>query len=82
LVKGIGPILAKKLVGRLGAEVVAVIENRVAELQSVDGIGPKRRARIAHAWQHYTEINESYVKAGKFTAEESRELFRGMQSGN
>src|SRR5437867_5809508 len=51
LVKGIGPILAKKLVGRFGAEVLAVIENRAAELQSVDGIGPKRRERIAHAWQ-------------------------------
>ena len=43
LVKGIGPILAKKLVGRFGAEVLAVIENRAAELQTVDGIGPKRR---------------------------------------
>ena len=46
LVKGIGPVLAKKLVGRFGAEVLAVIENRAAELQSVDGIGPKRRERI------------------------------------
>jgi ATP-dependent exoDNAse (exonuclease V) alpha subunit len=46
LVKGIGPILAKKLVGRFGAEVLAVIENRAAELQTVDGIGPKRRERI------------------------------------
>jgi ATP-dependent exoDNAse (exonuclease V) alpha subunit len=44
LVKGIGPIPAKKLVGRFGAEVLSVIENRAAELQSVDGIGPKRRS--------------------------------------
>jgi exodeoxyribonuclease V alpha subunit len=50
LVKGIGPILAKKLVERFRAEVL-VIEKRPAELQSVDGIGPKRRKRIAHAWQ-------------------------------
>src|SRR5579872_536730 len=45
LVKGIGPILAKKLVGRFGTEVLTVIENRATELQSVDGIGPKRRER-------------------------------------
>ena len=51
LVKGIGPVLAKRLVGRFGAEVLGVIESRVAELESVDGIGPKRRERIAHAWQ-------------------------------
>ena len=58
LVKGIGPILAKKLVGRFGAEVLAVIENRAAELQSVDGIGPKRRERIAHAWQEARQVRE------------------------
>src|SRR5207237_8696640 len=51
LVKGIGPILAKKLVGRCGADVLAVIENRAAELQSVDGIRPQRRERTAHARQ-------------------------------
>jgi exodeoxyribonuclease V alpha subunit len=58
LVKGIGPILAKKLVGRFGAEVLAVIENRAAELQTVDGIGPKRRERIAHAWQEAKLVRE------------------------
>jgi len=58
LVKGIGPILAKKLVGRFGAEVLSVIENRAAELQTVDGIGPKRRERIAHAWQEAKQIRE------------------------
>ncbi len=58
LVKGIGPILAKKLVGRFGAEVLAVIENRAAELQSVDGIGPKRRERIALAWQEAKQVRE------------------------
>jgi exodeoxyribonuclease V alpha subunit len=51
-----GPILAKKLVGRFGAEVLAVIEKRPAELQSVDGIGPKRRERIAHAWQEAKQV--------------------------
>jgi exodeoxyribonuclease V alpha subunit len=58
LVKGIGPILAKKLVGRFGAEVLTVIEKRPAELQTVDGIGPKRRERIAHAWQQAKQVRE------------------------
>src|ERR1017187_4701637 len=58
LVKGIGPVLAKKLVGRFGAEVLSVIENRVAELQSVDGIGPKRRQRSEQAWQEAKQIRE------------------------
>src|SRR5579872_6451251 len=58
LVKGIGPILAKKLVGRFGAEVLSVIEQRPAELQFVDGIGPKRRERIARAWQEAKLVRE------------------------
>jgi exodeoxyribonuclease V alpha subunit len=58
LVKGIGPVLAKKLVGRFGAEVLAVIEKRSDELESVDGIGPKRRERIAHAWQEARQVRE------------------------
>src|ERR1017187_6778618 len=58
LVKGIGPVLAKKLVGRFGAEVLDVIENRAAELQTVDGIGPKRRERITHAWQEAKQVRE------------------------
>jgi ATP-dependent exoDNAse (exonuclease V) alpha subunit len=44
LVKGIGPVLAKKLVGRFGAEVLTVIETRTAELQSVDGDRPQTPA--------------------------------------
>jgi len=58
LVKGIGPVLAKKLVGRFGAEVLGLIENRIAELQSVDGIGPKRQERIARAWQEAKQVRE------------------------
>src|ERR1022692_2191606 len=58
LVKGIGPILAKKLVERFGAEVLVVIENRTAELQTVDGIGPKRRERIEVAWREAKQVRE------------------------
>ena len=58
LVKGIGPVLAKKLVGRFGTDVLAVIEKRPAELQTVDGIGPKRRERIAYAWQEAKQVRE------------------------
>jgi exodeoxyribonuclease V alpha subunit len=57
-VKGVGPALAKKLVSHFGAEVLGVIENNPADLESVDGIGPKRRERIANAWQEGMQIRE------------------------
>jgi exodeoxyribonuclease V alpha subunit len=58
IVKGIGPILAKKLVGHFRANVLAIIESRPSELQSLGGIGPKRRERIAQAWQEAKQIRE------------------------
>jgi exodeoxyribonuclease V alpha subunit len=57
-VKGVGPVLAKKLVGRFGTEVLGVIGNSPADLETVDGIGPKRRERIARAWQEGMQIRE------------------------
>ena len=57
-VKGIGPVLAKKLVGHFGAEVLGVIGSNPAQLESVDGIGPKRRGRIAQAWHEGVQIRE------------------------
>jgi exodeoxyribonuclease V alpha subunit len=57
-VKGVGPVLAKKLVGHFGAEVLKVIGDNPADLESVDGIGPKRRERIANAWQEGIQIRE------------------------
>jgi exodeoxyribonuclease V alpha subunit len=58
LVKGIGPVLAKKLVGRFSADVLNVIETRPGELLLVDGIGAKRRERISRAWREAKQVRE------------------------
>jgi exodeoxyribonuclease V alpha subunit len=60
-VKGVGPVLAKKLVAHFGAGVLSVISDNPANLESVDGIGPKRRERIANAWQEGMQIREIMV---------------------
>jgi exodeoxyribonuclease V alpha subunit len=57
-VKGVGPVLAKKLVAHFGAGVLKIIGDNPADLESVDGIGPKRRERIANAWQEGMQIRE------------------------
>jgi exodeoxyribonuclease V alpha subunit len=43
MVRGIGPIYAKKLVGTFGEKIFDIIEHESGRLEDVDGIGPKRR---------------------------------------
>ncbi len=58
MVKGIGPVYAKKLVERFGEEIFDVIETRSVRLEELDGIGPKRRKRIKEAWAEQKVIRE------------------------
>ncbi|MFO0754595.1 MAG: ATP-dependent RecD-like DNA helicase [Thermodesulfovibrionales bacterium] len=58
LIKGIGPVMAKRIVARFGAESFAVIENSPEKLQEAEGIGPKRVEMIRKAWAEQKEIKE------------------------
>ena len=58
LIRGIGPVYAKKLVETFGMAVLDVIENRSAELERVDGIGPLRRKQIKESWKAQKTIRE------------------------
>jgi exodeoxyribonuclease V alpha subunit len=58
MIKGIGPVFAKRLVETFGAETLQVIETAPARLAEVPGIGPKRQQRIATAWAEQREIRE------------------------
>jgi len=58
LVKGIGPVYAKKLVARFGKDVLNIIDQRSAKLEEVDGIGPTRRKAIKESWQEAKLVRE------------------------
>lgn len=58
LVKGIGPVYAKKLVARFGREVLEVIDKRSLLLEEVEGIGPARRRAIKESWQEAKVVRE------------------------
>ncbi|MCB1125500.1 MAG: ATP-dependent RecD-like DNA helicase, partial [Verrucomicrobiae bacterium] len=58
MVKGVGPVIAKKLVDHFGEAVLDIIETASAKLERVDGIGPKRRHRIKAAWAEQKVIRE------------------------
>ena len=61
MVKGIGPHFARKLVQAFGAEVFDIIAQTPQRLQELDGIGPKRTARVVAAWAEQKVIRDIMV---------------------
>lgn len=61
MVKGIGPHFARQLVRAFGERVFEVIEQEPARLLELDGIGPKRQARVTQAWAEQKVIREIMV---------------------
>ena len=58
LIKGIGPVMAKRIVQTFGKDTLDVIEQDVEKLAMVDGIGKKRIHMIKTAWEDQKEIRE------------------------
>src|SRR4051812_18249689 len=58
MIRGIGPVNAKKLVAAFGEAVFDLIEQEPDRLREVTGIGPKRAARIVAGWAEQKVIRE------------------------
>ena len=56
LIKGIGPVMAKRIVSRFGKQTLDVIEKDIDRLAEVEGIGRKRIDMIKKAWDEQREI--------------------------
>jgi len=61
LIKGIGPVMAKRIVKKFGKETLDVIEEEIERLIEVDGIGKKRIDMVKNAWEEQKEIREVMV---------------------
>jgi exodeoxyribonuclease V alpha subunit len=61
MIRGIGPVYAKKLLRAFGEKVFDVIEAEPDRLREVDGIGPVRPNRIATAWAEQKVVREIMV---------------------
>lgn len=56
LVKGIGPVMAKRIVKMFQEKTLDVIENEIEKLAAVEGVGQKRIGMIKKAWEEQKEI--------------------------
>src|SRR5690349_20961524 len=58
MIRGIGPVYAKKLVRAFGETVFEVIQQEPSRLREVTGIGPERAERIIAGWAEQKVIRE------------------------
>src|SRR5580693_8198454 len=61
LIKGIGPVMAERMVAHFGVDIMHVIDDEPNRLAEVDGLGPKRTAMIANAWAEQKAIKEVMI---------------------
>lgn len=58
LIKGVGPVTARRIVAHFGLDTLDIIENQIDRLIEVPGIAKKRVKLIQAAWQEQNSIKE------------------------
>lgn len=61
LIKGIGPVMATRIVSRFGEKTLEVIDLEPHRLLEVEGIGAYRLGQIRKAWEDQKDIRELMV---------------------
>ncbi|MDJ0650170.1 MAG: ATP-dependent RecD-like DNA helicase [Xenococcaceae cyanobacterium MO_188.B19] len=61
LIKGVGPVTAKRIVKHFGLETLDIIENQIERLIEVPGIANKRVAMIQRTWDEQKSIKDVMV---------------------
>jgi exodeoxyribonuclease V alpha subunit len=61
LIKGIGPVMAGRIVKTFGEKTLEVIDKHIGDLHKVDGIGTKRIEMIDKAWKEQKEIRSVMI---------------------
>jgi len=61
LIKGVGPVMAGRIVDKFGKKTLDIIENEIDRLAEVKGIAEKSIARIAKAWDAQKEIRDVMI---------------------
>ncbi|MEJ2221008.1 MAG: ATP-dependent RecD-like DNA helicase, partial [Desulfobacterales bacterium] len=61
LIKGLGPVMAARIVDRFGEDTLDVIENQIDRLAEVKGIAEKSIANIAKAWAAQKDIRDVMI---------------------
>lgn len=66
LVKGIGPVLAERIVDKFGPETLEILEAKPHRLTEVEGLGRKKREAIIEAWREGLELRRLMIFLEEF----------------
>ncbi len=61
LIKGIGPVTAKRIVRRFGPDTLRVIDEEPKRLREVSGIGKKTFGKIVSGWEEHKDLRATMI---------------------
>ncbi|MBI5116288.1 ATP-dependent RecD-like DNA helicase [Candidatus Poribacteria bacterium] len=61
LIKGIGPVMAERIVKKFGADTLQVISDQPKRLRQVRGIGRKTLEKIIASWEQHKDLRETMI---------------------
>ncbi len=83
VVRGIGPVLAQRLVAHFGTDTLRVLDETPARLREVRGLGTSRAAAIGTAWQQQRDLQEivMFLQAHELSPALAPRVFRAYGAG-
>jgi len=78
LIRGVGDVLAERLVKKFGGDTLRVIDQESARLESVHGIGRQKRERIRQSWVEQKAVREImiFLHAHGVSASQAARIYR------
>lgn len=61
MIKGIGPVLAKRIVEKFGPQTITIISDRIDSLKEVEGVGEVKFREIKKSWTIHEDIRELII---------------------
>ncbi|MCX8161158.1 MAG: ATP-dependent RecD-like DNA helicase [Candidatus Saccharicenans sp.] len=61
LIRGVGPVLAQRIVKKFGERTVSILSETPEKLKQVAGIGEKKFSEILKSWEEHKEIRDLII---------------------
>ena len=61
MIKGIGPVLAKRIVEKFGPQTITIISDHIDRLKKVEGVGEVKFREIKKSWTIHEDIRELII---------------------